>query len=197
MTRTTAVRPSVRALRGASRLLVAVGVATSLAACGSDSDTVASGDASPSALSCPITAEETPAPAGAVKDLTKKPVVAATKGAPPKELQYSDIVVGTGDEAQTGDAVEVKYVGAFYDTGKEFDSSWKASPEQTIPFGVCRQGVVPGFSVAPTGMKVGGRRQVVIPAYLGYGAEGQPPTIPANSTLVFVIDLVKVGTSGE
>ena len=198
MTRTALVPSSAPSLRGAARLLVAVGLATSLAACGSDSgsDSVASADASPTALSCPITAKETPAPAGAVKDLKKKPVVAATKGAPPEELQYSDIVVGTGDEAKTGDAVEVKYVGAFYDTGKEFDSSWKASPEQTIPFGVCRQGVVPGFSVAPTGMKVGGRRQVVIPAYLAYGAEGQPPTIPANSTLVFVIDLVKVGTEG-
>jgi peptidylprolyl isomerase len=51
---------------------------------------------------------------------------------------------------------------------------------------------VPGFSIAPTGMKVGGRRQVTIPAEFGYGEEGSPPTIPGGAALVFVIDLVKV-----
>ena len=86
----------------------------------------------------------------------------------------------------------MKYVGALYETGKEFDSSWKTSPTQTLPFTVCSAGVIPGFAIAPTGMKVGGRRQVTIPALYGYGAEGSPPAIPANATLVFVIDLVKV-----
>ena len=181
------------------RPLVAVGLAGVLVACGGgDSDTVAGDDASSTGTpTCPITAEEVPAPAGATTDLAAKPVVPPGKGPAPTDLQYSDIVVGEGDEAETGDQVLVKYLGAFYDTGKEFDSSWKTSPETTFPVGVCRQGTVPGFAAAPIGMKVGGRRQVVLPPHFGYGAEGQPPTIPANSTLVFVIDLVEVTPSGE
>ena len=180
-----------------TRTLLALALAGVLSACGGgdgDSDTAA--EASPSALSCPITAEETPAPKGAVTDLATKPVIAPGTAPAPKELQYADIVVGDGEEAKTGDQVTVKYVGAIYETGKEFDSSWSRSPEETLPFGICREGVVPGFAVGPTGMKVGGRRQITIPAYLAYGAEGRPPTIPANSTLVFVVDLVEVDPDG-
>ena len=180
-----------------SRALLALALAGVLTACGGGdggSDTAA--EASPSALSCPITAEEAPVPAGATTDLATKPVIAPGKAPAPKELQYADIVVGDGDEATTGDQVTVKYVGAIYETGKEFDSSWSRGPEETLPFGICREGVVPGFAVGPTGMKVGGRRQITIPAYLAYGAEGRPPTIPANSTLVFVVDLVEVNPEG-
>jgi FKBP-type peptidyl-prolyl cis-trans isomerase len=175
------------------RPLLAITLAGTLAACGGDSDTATSADASPTALTCPIEATEVPAPAGATTDLSTKPVIAPSKGPAPKELQYSDIVVGDGEEAKTGDQVQVKYVGAFYETGKEFDSSWSRSADETLPFGICRQGVVPGFAVGPTGMKVGGRRQIVLPPEFGYGAEGQPPTIPGGSTLVFVVDLVEVG----
>ena len=180
-----------------SRTVLALALAGVLTACGDgdgDSDTAA--EASPSALSCPITAEEAPAPAGAVTDLATKPVIAPGTGTAPKELQYADVVVGDGEEAETGDQVTVKYVGAIYETGKEFDSSWSRSAEETLPFGICREGVVPGFAVGPTGMKVGGRRQITIPAYLAYGAEGRPPTIPPNSTLVFVVDLVEVDPDG-
>ena len=173
-----------------ARALLALVLAGGLAACGGD-DTAASGD--PSALTCPVVATEVPPPAGATTDLSEKPVIAPGAGAKPTQLQYSDIVEGDGPEAKTGDAVQVRYVGALWETGKEFDSSWKTSADQTLPFGVCREGVVPGFSVAPTGMKVGGRRQVVLPPEYAYGASGRPPTIPPNSTLVFVIDLVEVG----
>ena len=182
------------ALRRSRRGLVALALAASLVACGGgDDDTVASDDASPTPPTCPFSATEVPAPPGATTDLGTKPVVAPGTGPKPTELQYSDIVVGDGEEAQTGDAVQVKYVGAFWETGKEFDSSWSRGEDETLPFGVCRQGVVPGFAVGPTGMKVGGRRRVVLPPEFAYGAEGSPPTIPPNSTLVFVIDLVEVG----
>ena len=188
-------------LRSTRRALVALAVAGALVACGDGDgdgdDAVASDDASPTALTCPFSAEEVPAPEGVSTDLGTKPEIAAGTGEKPSELQYFDIVEGDGEEAQTGDAVEVKYVGAFWETGEEFDSSWSRGEDETIPFGVCRQGVVPGFSVAPTGMKVGGRRQVVLPPEFAYGAAGSPPTIPANSTLVFVIDLVEVGEEGE
>jgi len=182
-----------------ARTLLSLALAGALTACGAgngdgDSDTAA--EASPSALTCPITAVEVPAPAGATTDLATKPVIAPGTGPAPEELQYADLVVGDGEVAETGDAVTVKYVGAIYETGEEFDSSWSRSPEETLPFGICRQGVVPGFAVGPTGMKVGGRRQIVLPPEYGYGAEGSPPTIPANATLVFVVDLVEVDPEG-
>lgn len=142
-------------------------------------------------LECPFTATEVPAPEGATADLSVKPVVAGSSEPPPTELQYADIVVGEGDEAVTGSQVEVKYVGAFYDTGEEFDSSWSRGDDEILPFGICQQGVIPGFAVGPTGMKVGGRRQITIPSELGYGAAGQGP-IPPDAALVFVVDLVSV-----
>ncbi|MCW2667511.1 MAG: Peptidylprolyl isomerase [Frankiales bacterium] len=143
---------------------------------------------------CPLKASTVAPPAGASKDLKTKPTVAGSTAPAPRDVQVADIVVGSGAEATTLSKVETKYVGAFYETGKEFDSSWSRGPEDTLPFTVCAQGVVPGFSIAPTGMKVGGRRQVTIPAEFAYGAEGSPPTIPGGATLVFVIDLVKVGS---
>ncbi len=97
------------------RTLLSLALAGVLTACGGgngDSDTAA--EASPSALECPITATEVPPPAGATTDLATKPVVAPGTAPAPKELQYSDIVVGDGEEAKTGDQVAVKYVGAIY-----------------------------------------------------------------------------------
>lgn len=180
------------------RTLLSLALAGVLTACGGgdgESDTAA--EASPSALSCPITAEAVDAPAGATTDLATKPTVAPATAPAPTELQYADIVEGDGEVAETGDQVLVKYVGAIYESGKEFDSSWSRGAEETFPFGICRQGVVPGFAVGPTGMKVGGRRQITIPPELGYGAQGSPPAIPPNSTLVFVVDLVEVDPEGE
>ena len=131
-------------------------------------------------------------PAGATTDLTKKPVIKGSSQPAPKVVQVADIVEGTGEEAVTLSSVEVKYVGVLYKTGKEFDSSWKTSADQTLPFTACAQGTIPGFAIAPLGMKVGGRRQVTIPSEFGYGEQGSPPTIKADADLVFVIDLVKV-----
>lgn len=187
--------------------LTALALATSLAACGgSDDESVAAPaaaspsaaassapSAEPSSQECPIQATEVPAPAGATKDLKTKPVVKGSTTPPPAVIQYADVVEGDGAEAVTGSQVEVKYVGAFYDSGKEFDSSWSRGPEEVIPFGICQEGVIPGFAVGPTGMKVGGRRQITIPAPFGYGEQGSPPTIPGGAALVFVVDLVKVG----
>ncbi len=178
------------------RLLVALAAgALLLSACGSSDNLAATPDPSASAdLVCPLPPPtEVEAPAGATTDLSTKPVVAPAAGPAPTTLQYADLVEGDGAEAVTGSQVEVKYVGAFYDTGKEFDSSWSRGPEETLPFGICRQGVIPGFAVGPTGMKVGGRRLILIPSRLGYGPEGSPPKIPADADLVFVVDLVSVG----
>lgn len=191
-----------RTSRSLSRTLIALALAGSLAACGgSDTEQVSqpapsaaapSTSAAPSSEPCPITATEADAPAGATTDLTTKPVVKASTAPAPAEITYADLVEGDGPVAETGSQVEVKYVGAFYDTGKEFDSSWSRGPEETLPFGICQQGVIPGFAVGPSGMKVGGRRLITIPSAYAYGEQGQPPTIPANSDLVFVVDLVNV-----
>lgn len=187
----------------ARRSACALGLTVLLAACGGTTDesvagaATASPPASPagsaSSPPCPITATEVKPPAGATRDLAEKPVVKGSSAPPPAVVQYADVVEGKGAEAVTGSQVEVKYVGAFYDTGKEFDSSWSAGAENVIPFGICQQGVIPGFAVGPTGMKVGGRRLITIPSAFGYGAAGSPPTIPGGAALVFAVDLVKVG----
>lgn len=158
---------------------------------GSPSGSPASPGADP-AQTCPISATQVPAPAGATTDLSVPPSIAGSSTPPPATVTVADIVVGTGAEATTLSSVEAKYVGALYESGTEFDSSWKTGPDSTIPFTVCARGTIPGFAIAPTGMKVGGRRQVTIPAEFGYGEQGSPPAIPGGAALVFVIDLVKV-----
>ena len=131
----------------------------------------------------------TPSGSGST-DLSSKPIVAVPTTPPPAETQVIDIVCGTGAQADEGSAVEVKYVGVLYKGGKEFDSSWKGGADKTLPFTV-GGGVIPGFSKGVTGMKIGGRREVIIPSKDGYGDTASGP-IPAGSTLIFVIDLVKV-----
>ncbi|MCL5444657.1 MAG: FKBP-type peptidyl-prolyl cis-trans isomerase [Acidimicrobiales bacterium] len=84
--------------------------------------------------------------------------------------------------------VKVQYVGANYVTGTIFDSSWSRGQPATFPL----NGVIPGFAQGIEGMRVGGRREVVIPPALGYGAQGSPPNVQPNETLVFVIDLLAV-----
>lgn len=156
-------------------LLLALVLACVLTACSSAKkvDTVTSG--------C------TPSGTGTT-DLKTKPAYTVSSAKPPTETTVVDIVCGTGPTAATGSSVEVKYVGVDYATGKEFDSSWSRSPSDTLPFSI-GAGVIAGFSKGTTGMQVGGRREVVIPPKDGYGAGGPVP----GGTLVFLIDLVKVG----
>jgi peptidylprolyl isomerase len=109
----------------------------------------------------------------------------------PTQLVKKDLKVGTGAEAKAGDKVSVQYVGVLYDNGTQFDSSY--SRGQPFPFQLGGGQVIPGWDQGVAGMKVGGQRELIIPPDLAYGAQGQPPTIPPNATLVFVIDLVSVG----
>ncbi len=120
----------------------------------------------------------------------EKPDVTVPEGTPPTSLQSTDLVVGDGPEAQTGDAVEVHYVGKAYSTGEEFDSSYERG--QPLPVTLGQGGVIPGWDQGLVGMRVGGRRQLVIPPDLAYGPEGRPPAIGPNETLVFVIDMLAV-----
>jgi peptidylprolyl isomerase len=119
-----------------------------------------------------------------------KPEVEVPEGPPPAELAVEDLETGDGDEAQSGDQVSVQYVGVDYEAGEEFDSSYGTGEPFTFQLGAGE--VIDGWDQGVEGMKVGGRRQLVIPPDLAYGKQGQPPAIGPNATLVFVIDLVSV-----
>jgi peptidylprolyl isomerase len=125
-----------------------------------------------------------------VADVGTKPTVEVPKGPAPTRLVVKDLKTGGGTEAKSGDQVSVQYVLADY-KGKELESSWDSG--QPFSFQLGSGQVIPGWDQGVEGMKVGGRRELIVPPDLAYGAQGQPPTIPANATLVFVIDLLSVG----
>jgi FKBP-type peptidyl-prolyl cis-trans isomerase len=104
-------------------------------------------------------------------------------------LQYWDIKVGTGDVAKEGSHVRVHYTG-WLTTGKKFDSSVDAGTP--FDFRIGNGDVIKGWDEGVAGMKVGGKRQLKIPPNLAYGASGYPPVIPANSALIFDIQLLAV-----
>jgi FKBP-type peptidyl-prolyl cis-trans isomerase len=150
--------------------------------------------ASASAEGEPIQAEKVEPTAGEAS-LDTKPKIPKASGAAPKELVAQDLIVGDGAEAKSGDPVSVQYVGVTYDDNKEFDASWSGSkPGKPFTFTLGQGGVIQGWDQGVVGMKVGGRRKLVIPPDLAYGAQGSPPNIGPNETLVFEIDLKKVGS---
>ena len=119
------------------------------------------------------------------------PTVTVPAGTPPSGLQSADLIVGTGREAAPGDSVTVQYVLATYSAKKVIQSSWTSQP---FTFTLGQGQVIPGWDQGVPGMHEGGRRELIIPPSLGYGAN--PPQgaqgIASNDTLVFVIDLLKV-----
>ena len=124
-------------------------------------------------------------------DLSAKPEVPAPTGEPPGELITDDVVVGDGDVATPGQQVHVHYVGVAWSNGSQFDASWDRG--QTFDFPLDGGRVIKGWYMGVTGMRVGGRRTLIIPPSLGYGERGAGGAIGPNETLVFVVDLVKVG----
>ncbi len=125
----------------------------------------------------------TPLPAA----LKTKPKVVPPSGPAPTKLVIKDLIKGTGTAATAGSTVTVEYVGVLYKGGQQFDASWNDGSGQ--PTSLPLSGVIPGWQQGIPGMRVGGRRELIIPASLGYGAKGSPPKIPPNAALVFVIDL--------
>jgi peptidylprolyl isomerase len=164
------------------KLILIIGACLALVAagCGSDDSTTSSSSGEETSSS-----KEAEAPEKKTKPTVEKP-----SGAPPKELLTNDLEEGSGPEAKAGDTVTVQYVGVNYKTGKEFDSSWSRSEPFSFTLGAGE--VIPGWDQGIEGMKVGGRRELVIPPELGYGTAGAPPAIPPNETLVFVVDLEAV-----
>lgn len=116
-----------------------------------------------------------------------KPEIDFIEGPAPDELIITDLVEGTGEQAKPGDTVDVHYVGVEFDTGEQFDASWDRGESISFPLA----GLIAGWQEGIPGMKVGGRRQLVIPPELAYGPAGGGHRL-SGKTLVFVIDLLAV-----
>jgi FKBP-type peptidyl-prolyl cis-trans isomerase len=172
-----------RTLTAPVLVLLAVGVT----ACGGSSKApgvvlAPSGGATVAAATTPAT---TSTPTSG--PLSKEPTVTVIKGPAPKVLITKDLIKGTGALATPTSSVVVNYVGALANNGKVFDASWKRN--QTFPVVLGQGQVIQGWDKGIPGMRVGGRRELIIPAGLAYKSAAQPG-IPANSALVFIVDLL-------
>jgi peptidylprolyl isomerase len=202
--------PAVIRLSATPKWLAVAAACLGLAACGSTKTAdIPSGSGDTSAASTPAettptTTETTAKPtfakptaeiqkiADAVGTATKKkPKIIKPSGKPPTKLTVVDVVQGKGAGAGNGDSLTVDYAGNSWSTGKEFDASWKTG--QPFPLTLGQGSVIPGWDQGLVGMKAGGRRLLVIPPDLGYGASGSGASIKPNETLVFVVDLRKIG----
>jgi peptidylprolyl isomerase len=121
----------------------------------------------------------------------EKPEIDFPGGEPPADLEIKDVWEGDGEIAGAGDFVKVHYVGVAFSTGEEFDASWNRGTPLDFQLGVGQ--VIQGWDKGVQGMKVGGRRQLVIPAHLAYGDRGAGGRIAPGEALIFVCDLVGVG----
>lgn len=126
------------------------------------------------------------------EDLEKKPGIPKPEGKPGKTLVVKDLVVGEGPAAKSGDPLTVRYVGVSYSTGKEFDASWKTE-ENMFGFTLGEGAVIQGWDQGIVGMKAGGRRELVVPPDLAYADQGSGENVKPGETLVFVVDLKKIG----
>jgi len=123
----------------------------------------------------------------------KQPTVTVPAGTPPSQLESSDLIAGSGPAAKAGDSVTVQYVLATYSSGKVIQASWTSQPF-TFTLDANPEMVIPGWDRGVVGMQAGGRRELIIPPSLGYGASVPPGSsgIAANDTLVFMVDLLKI-----
>ena len=133
--------------------------------------------------------EEAKAEEAAEEEAAELPQVTVPQGPPPKKLVIEDLKQGSGKAAKTGDEVSVRYVGVLYDDGEVFDASWGKEAEP-LAIGLGAGGVIKGWEQGLQGMKVGGRRKLIIPPDLAYGSQGFYPAIPPDATLVFLVELV-------
>jgi peptidylprolyl isomerase len=166
--------------RGLISIIVAC-AALAIAGCGSSSDSSSSTARGESSAA---------AKAEGSTNTKVKPEVAVPSEPAPTKLTEKEIVKGTGAEAKSGDEVTVQYVGVGYESEEEFDSSWSRNEPFSFTLGAGE--VIPGWDQGVAGMKVGGRRELIIPSELAYGPTGSPPAIGPNETLIFVIDLLAV-----
>ncbi|MHB1837939.1 MAG: FKBP-type peptidyl-prolyl cis-trans isomerase [Solirubrobacteraceae bacterium] len=156
--------------------------ADSVTAAPSSSSSSSSSSSASSSTTSSTSTSTVPLPAA----FKTKPTVVPPKGPPPKTLKIIDLIKGKGPAATASSTVTVQYVGVLYANGKQFDASWNDGAGKPVSFPL--SGVIKGWQEGIPGMRVGGRRELIIPPSLGYGSTPQAK-IPANSTLVFVIDL--------
>ena len=183
--------PSTASRSAGASALAAIVAAVLLAGCGSGGSstiTVGNENKADNALIKSGSPSSTTPKTPTSGPLSKAPAVTPPTGAAPSKLVTNDLIVGTGPEAKAGKSVTVNYVGVLFHGGKQFDASWKRNEPFTFTLG--QGAVIKGWDQGVPGMKVGGRRELVIPAALAYGAKGSPPAIPPNAPLVFVIDLL-------
>jgi peptidylprolyl isomerase len=122
--------------------------------------------------------------------MSEKPEIDFPEGPPPTDLEITDLTEGSGAEATAGSTVSVHYVGVAHSTGEEFDASYNRGTPLDFRLGVGQ--VISGWDQGVEGMKVGGRRRLVIPPHLGYGDRGAGGVIKPGETLIFVVDLLGV-----
>ncbi len=168
--------------------LATFGVAVLVAGCGSSSSTSTITIGNESAAANKVVEHTVVTTTPTSGPLSKEPTITPPKSPAPTTLQTKEIITGTGAEAQAGDSITVNYVGALYSNGDVFDASWKRN--EPFSFTLGKGQVIPGWDKGIVGMKVGGRRELIIPAELAYGKAGSPPKIPPNSSLIFIVDLL-------
>jgi len=119
-----------------------------------------------------------------------KPEIDFPEGPPPTDLEITDIVDGEGAEATAGSTVSVHYVGVAHSTGEQFDASYDRGSPLQFRLGIGQ--VISGWDTGVQGMRVGGRRKLVIPPHLAYGDRGAGGVIQPGESLIFVVDLLDV-----
>jgi len=164
-------------------LLAASGLG--LAACGSSSSSTTATTSAPAPAV--IATIAVPSPVGT---FGTQPTITVPPGAPPTQLESKDLIVGTGPAAKAGDRVTVQYIGVAYSTGKVFDASWTRG--QPFPFTLGAGQVITGWDKGVAGMRVGGRRELILPPNYAYGPASPGPGIGPNDTLIFIVDLLKI-----
>jgi peptidylprolyl isomerase len=169
-------------------LALCAALATAVAGCGGGGDSSSSSTESSASTETGSSTEESSE--SAKKGEKTKPTVTVPKGVSPKKFAFRELEEGTGATAKKGDEVTVQYVGVGYDSEEEFDSSWSRNEPFSFTLGAGE--VIKGWDQGVEGMKVGGRRELLIPGNLAYGSAGSPPNIGPNETLIFVIDLLAV-----
>ena len=172
-------------------LLLLLALIGGVAACGGGDDASGETAATPIPVPQDPEADIRRIVEGLSEDTSTKPEIAAPQGSPPAELEKRDVVRGNGPKAKKRDNLTMQYVGVSWSTGRQFDASWDRGKEP-FRFELGAGSVIPGWDEGLVGMREGGRRLLVIPAAKGYGAQGQPPDIGPNETLIFVVDLLRI-----
>jgi peptidylprolyl isomerase len=164
--------------------ILALSLALALAACGEEDSSGGSAQSEsgqPNAASAPAS-DDAPQLAKSSKEARERsePKIQARSGPPPKQVVSKDLIKGTGAEIEVGRPFEPAWTAVYYKTGKWRESSWDTGEKYTFNYGVGQ--TVEGWEVGLKGMKVGGRREVIVPSKLAYG----------DGAIVYIVDLLGV-----